>query len=150
MSKKEKVSARISHPSSSSSSLGGGESGEDLDPGFCTTPIPVTDLSGGAGVNSPKVNMEAWERLWSRHQLKHFAGMAEKEHDSQILEEKLVSIRSNCSSQVSVEEGRFCVQESELAGIHRLHQESYLHNSTDNSLQIPIPETDPGQSFLVV
>lgn len=76
---------------------------------------------------------------------KYFTGTAEKEPDSQILEDRLECVRKSCSSSDSEESERCSYQESELACIHGM-QNRYQ----DAPMPLPIEEENYRHSFLVL
>ena len=110
---------------------------------FCE-PVSVQDA-----VEQTYINVESpADTLPSRCVPKHFSATAEKELDSQILEDRVECLRVNCTSSANEESARCSSQESELAcprGVQNRYQDA-----PQGDMPLPMQEENRGLSFLVV
>ena len=113
---------------------------------FCE-PVSVQDAVEQTYINVNGSESPA-DTLPSRCVPKHFSATAEKELDSQILEDRLECLQVNCTSSANEENARCSSQESELAcprGVQNRNQDV-----PQGDMPLPIQEENPGLSFLVV
>ena len=113
---------------------------------FCE-PVSVQDAVEQSYINVNGSESPA-DTLPSRCVPKHFSATAEKELDSQILEDRLECLRVNCTSSANEESVRCCSQESELACPHGVQNRN--QDAPQGDMPLPIQEENPGLSFLVV